>query len=88
MSINNVAFLVYNNIANAEKIQCRQLPDVNSSNNSFGSLFATVLGADNSKQNMQVSDNSLIISLLKLCSSLVQTELQCRDEVSIIFYIY
>ncbi|XP_037827973.1 baculoviral IAP repeat-containing protein 6 isoform X2 [Lucilia sericata] len=70
-----VSFLVFNNISNGDKIQCQRTSDTNNASNSFSSLFANVLGSDHSKQNCPISDNSLIISLLKLCSSLIQTEL-------------
>ncbi|XP_055907013.1 baculoviral IAP repeat-containing protein 6 isoform X1 [Eupeodes corollae] len=83
--IESVSFLVYNNIANADKIQCQRSSDANSSTNNFSSLFANVLGSENSKQNASLSDNSLIISLLKLSSSLIQTEL-ARDENHILMH--
>ncbi|XP_073817547.1 BIR repeat containing ubiquitin-conjugating enzyme isoform X2 [Musca autumnalis] len=70
-----VSFLVFNNISNGDKIQCQRTSDTNNTGNSFSSLFANVLGSDHSKQNCPISDSSLIISLLRLCSSLIQTEL-------------
>lgn len=76
------AFLVYNSISNSEKILCQRSGDSGNTNNTFGSLFATVLGSDNSKQNTTVSDSSLIVSLLKLSASLVQTEIDKRSDVS------
>lgn len=76
------AFLVFNNISNGDKLQCQRTSDTNNASNSFSSLFANVLGSDHSKQNCPISDNSLIISLLKLCSSLIQTELPRQLTVS------
>ncbi|XP_075144573.1 BIR repeat containing ubiquitin-conjugating enzyme [Haematobia irritans] len=70
-----VSFLVFNNISNGDKLQCQRTSDTNNTGNSFSSLFANVLGSDHSKQNCPISDSSLIISLLRLCSSLIQTEL-------------
>ncbi|KAM7359256.1 BIR repeat containing ubiquitin-conjugating enzyme isoform 2-T2 [Cochliomyia hominivorax] len=77
-----VSFLVFNNISNGDKLQCQRTSDTTNNNNSFSSLFANVLGSDHTKQNSPLSDNSLIISLLKLCASLIQTELprQLTDE--------
>lgn len=74
--------MVYNSISNSEKILCQRSGDSGNTNNTFGSLFATVLGSDNSKQNTTVSDSSLIVSLLKLSASLVQTEIDKRSDVS------
>ncbi|XP_059217801.1 baculoviral IAP repeat-containing protein 6 isoform X2 [Stomoxys calcitrans] len=70
-----VSFLVFNNISNGDKLQCQRTSDTNNTGNAFSSLFANVLGSDHSKQNCPISDSSLIISLLRLCSSLIQTEL-------------
>ncbi|KAL9897854.1 dual E2 ubiquitin-conjugating enzyme/E3 ubiquitin-protein ligase BIRC6-like isoform 3-T4 [Glossina fuscipes fuscipes] len=70
-----VSFLVFNNISNGDKLQCQRISDANNASNTFSSLFANVLGSDHAKHNTSISDNSLIISLLKLCSSLIQTEL-------------
>lgn len=76
-----LAFLVYNNISNGDKIQCQRSTDATNSSNTFSSLFANVLGSENTKQNTSISDNSLIISLLKLSSSLIQTELPQQSSV-------
>ncbi|XP_037945587.1 baculoviral IAP repeat-containing protein 6-like isoform X2 [Teleopsis dalmanni] len=73
--IDNVSFLVNNNISNNDKLQCQRISDNSSAANTFCNLFANVLGSDNTKQNASISDNSLIISLIKLSSSLIQIEL-------------
>lgn len=76
------AFLVFNNISNGDKLQCQRISDANNASNTFSSLFANVLGSDHAKHNTSISDNSLIISLLKLCSSLIQTELPRQLSVT------
>uniref|UniRef100_W8AIN7 Dual E2 ubiquitin-conjugating enzyme/E3 ubiquitin-protein ligase BIRC6 n=1 Tax=Ceratitis capitata TaxID=7213 RepID=W8AIN7_CERCA len=73
--IESVSFLVYNNISNGDKLQCQRSSDCNNATSTFSNLFANVLGSENTKQNTTLSDNSLIISLLKLSSSLAETEL-------------
>ncbi|XP_067616443.1 baculoviral IAP repeat-containing protein 6 isoform X2 [Eurosta solidaginis] len=73
--IESVSFLVYNNISNGDKLQCQRSSDCNNATSTFSNLFANVLGSENSKQNTTLSDNSLIVSLLKLASSLAETEL-------------
>lgn len=62
-----------------EKIYC-QTDDSNVSNNVFGSLFATVLGTETSRQTKSVSDHSLLVNLLKLSSLLIQTPLPRRND--------
>lgn len=52
--------------------------DANTTNNVFNNLFATVLGSENARQNTTVSDNSLLVCLLRLSSLLVQTTLPTR----------
>ncbi|XP_036324883.1 baculoviral IAP repeat-containing protein 6 isoform X2 [Rhagoletis pomonella] len=82
--IESVSFLVYNNISNGDKLQCQRSSDCNNATSTFSNLFANVLGSENSKQNTTLSDNSLIISLLKLSSSLAETELPRQpSEVTI-----
>lgn len=44
----------------------------------FNNLFATVLGSENARHNTTVSDNSLLVCLLRLSSLLVQTALPTR----------
>lgn len=83
-----LAFLVFNNISNGDKLQCQRTSDNSNTGNSFSSLFANVLGSDHSKQNCPISDSSLIISLLRLCSSLIQTELPRQLTVSFSFYFF
>nr|XP_014092668.2 baculoviral IAP repeat-containing protein 6 isoform X3 [Bactrocera oleae] len=73
--IESVSFLVYNNISNGDKLQCQRSTDCNNATSTFSNLFANVLGSESTKQNTTLSDNSLIISLLKLSSSLAETEL-------------
>ena len=74
---------MFNNISNGDKLQCQRSSDSINTTNTFNSLFANVLGSDNNKQNTSISDNSLIISLIKLCSSLIYTELPRQPCVSI-----
>ncbi|XP_055530487.1 baculoviral IAP repeat-containing protein 6 isoform X3 [Wyeomyia smithii] len=73
-----VSHLVYNNIVNVEKLYCYRASETSSSNNMFGtrfgSLFATVLGSENARQCKTVTDNTLLIDLLKLASILVNTK--------------
>lgn len=79
---------MFNNISNGDKLQCQRTSDNSNTGNSFSSLFANVLGSDHSKQNCPISDSSLIISLLRLCSSLIQTELPRQLTVSFSFYFF
>lgn len=72
------AFLVHSHILNAEKVYCQRSVDANTTNNVFNNLFATVLGSENARQNTTVSDNSLLVCLLRLSSLLVQTALPTR----------
>jgi baculoviral IAP repeat-containing protein 6 (apollon) len=73
--IENVASLVHHYITNVDKIQCQKSSEVNStSNNVFGSLFATVLGSE-SAQSKTVTDSTILMNLLKLSSILVRTKL-------------
>ncbi|XP_058461839.1 baculoviral IAP repeat-containing protein 6 isoform X2 [Malaya genurostris] len=73
-----VSHLVYNNIVNVEKLYCYRGSETSNSNNMFGtrfgSLFATVLGSENARQCKTVTDNTLLIDLLKLASILVNTK--------------
>ncbi|XP_058811824.1 baculoviral IAP repeat-containing protein 6 isoform X3 [Topomyia yanbarensis] len=73
-----VSHLVYNNIVNVEKLYCYRASETSNSNNMFGtrfgSLFATVLGSENARQCKTVTDNTLLIDLLKLASILVNTK--------------
>uniref|UniRef100_A0A1Q3FEM5 Dual E2 ubiquitin-conjugating enzyme/E3 ubiquitin-protein ligase BIRC6 n=1 Tax=Culex tarsalis TaxID=7177 RepID=A0A1Q3FEM5_CULTA len=73
-----VSHLVYNNIVNVEKLYCFRASESSNSNNMFGtrfgSLFATVLGSENARQCKTVTDNTLLIDLLKLASILVNTK--------------
>ncbi|XP_054725362.1 baculoviral IAP repeat-containing protein 6 isoform X3 [Anastrepha obliqua] len=73
--IESVSFLVYNNISNGDKLQCQRSSDSHNASTTFSNLFVNVLGLENSRQNTTISDNSLIISLLKLSSALAETEL-------------
>ncbi|KAL5282756.1 BIRC6 family protein [Megaselia abdita] len=82
--IENVANLTYNNIVNADKVKCQRACDTNGGSNSFGSLFATVLGSDNSKQTHPVSDNAILISLLTLSVSLARTEVSKVSDDKIV----
>lgn len=72
------AFLVHSHILNAEKVYCQRSVDASTTNNVFNNLFATVLGSENARQNTTVSDNSLLVCLLRLSSLLVQTALPTR----------
>ncbi|XP_068153762.1 baculoviral IAP repeat-containing protein 6 isoform X3 [Drosophila tropicalis] len=80
----SVSFLVYNNISNGEKLQCRGNENNNTGNN-FSNLFANVLGSENpNKANATICDNSLIINLLNLCSHMVLPEMPRQpSEVTI-----
>ncbi|XP_055696918.1 baculoviral IAP repeat-containing protein 6 isoform X3 [Phlebotomus papatasi] len=73
--IESVSFLVYNNISNTEKMYCQKSTDNSKNYNAFGNLFATVLGPENTAKTKSVSDNSLLVNLLKLSTILVQTAL-------------
>lgn len=70
--------MVHSHISNVEKVYCQRTVDSNSANDVFGSLFATVLRSENARQNTTVSDNSLLVCLLKLSAKLVQTVLPPR----------
>lgn len=79
------AHLVYGNITNDEKISCQKSSESNNTtNNVFGSLFATVLGSETS-QSKTVTDTTLLVNLLKLSSILVHTKVQQPVDVSIDF---
>ncbi|XP_059612083.1 baculoviral IAP repeat-containing protein 6 [Phlebotomus argentipes] len=81
--IESVSFLVYNNISNTEKMYCQKTTDSSKNYNAFGNLFATVLGPENTSKTKTVSDNSLLVNLLKLSTILVQTALPREgDEAS------
>ncbi|CAG9807884.1 unnamed protein product [Chironomus riparius] len=70
-----VSNLIYHFITNIEKIQCQKSSDGNSSsNNVFGSLFATVLGAENT-QTKTVTDSTILMNLIKLSSIFIRTKL-------------
>ncbi|XP_055678934.1 baculoviral IAP repeat-containing protein 6 isoform X2 [Lutzomyia longipalpis] len=73
--IESVSHLVYNNISNAERMYCQKSMDNSKNYNTFGSIFATVLGPENTAKAKTVSDNSLLVNLLKLSTILVQTVL-------------
>lgn len=77
-----IAYLVHSHISNVEKVYCQRTVDSNSANDVFGSLFATVLRSESARQNTTVSDNSLLVCLLKLSAKLVQTVLPQRDETA------
>ncbi|XP_030370289.1 baculoviral IAP repeat-containing protein 6 isoform X2 [Scaptodrosophila lebanonensis] len=84
--IESVSFLVYNNISNGEKLQCQRTNDNTNAGNNFSNLFANVLGSENpnKQSSIIISDNSLIINLLKLSSHLVLTEMPRQpSEVTI-----
>lgn len=73
--IESVSNLVYQFITNSEKIQCQKSSETNTnSNNVFGSLFATVLGSENS-QCKTVTDSTILMNLLKLCSVFIRTRI-------------
>lgn len=69
-----VANLIYHFITNIEKIQCQKSSDGNSNSNVFGSLFATVLGAENT-QSKTVTDSTILMNLIKLSSIFIRTKL-------------
>lgn len=70
-----VSSLIYHFITNIEKIQCQKSSDGNSnSNNVFGSLFATVLGAENT-QTKAVTDSTILMNLIKLSSIFIRIKL-------------
>lgn len=70
---------------NADKIKCQRACDTNGGNNSFGSLFLTVLGNDNSKYTKPVSDDAILISLLTLSVSLARTEVSKVSDDKIVY---
>ncbi|KAG5670331.1 hypothetical protein PVAND_000606 [Polypedilum vanderplanki] len=77
-----VSGLVYNFVTNAERIQCQKSSDNNSnSNNVFGSLFATVLGSENT-QSKAVTDSTILMNLIKLTSIFIRTKLPPLDDVA------
>ncbi|GAB0094178.1 Baculoviral IAP repeat-containing protein 6 [Sergentomyia squamirostris] len=78
--IESVSFLVYNNISNAEKMYCQKSTDNNKNYNAFSNLFNTVLCPENTSKTKTVSDNSLLVNLLKLSTILVQTALPREGE--------
>lgn len=81
-----LAFLVFNNISNGEKLQCQRGNENSNAGNNFSNLFANVLGSENpTKQNANICDNSLIINLLKLSSHMVLTEMPRQPSVSCIY---
>lgn len=69
-----IANLIYHFITNIEKIQCQKSSDGNSNSNVFGSLFATVLGAENT-QSKTVTDSTILMNLIKLSSIFIRTKL-------------
>lgn len=78
----SIAFLVYNNISNGERLQCQRGNENSPVGNNFSNLFANVLGSENpNKQNAAICDNSLIINLLKLSSHMVLTEMPRQPSV-------
>jgi hypothetical protein len=83
--IESVSHLVYSHITNDEKISCQKSSESNNTtNNVFGSLFATVLGSETS-QSKTVTDTTLLVNLLKLASILVNTKVPQPGDVSILF---
>lgn len=52
------------------------------SNNMYGSLFATVMGAENAPFTQTPPEQMLLVSLLKLASRLIQTSLHRTNEES------
>lgn len=78
--IQYISHLVYNNIANEDRIYCKKTSENGSSNNVFGSLFATVLGAENSRHCKTVTDNTLLVNLLKLSLILIKTRIPRPGE--------
>lgn len=75
-----LANLVYNNIANVEKVYCQKSSETNNNSNVFGSLFATVLGPENSRKCKTVTDSTLLVDLLKLSSILILTRIPRSDH--------
>lgn len=73
---------MHNHNANTEKVFCLRTPESSISNNMYGSLFATVLGAENSRFTPTPPEQMLLVSLLKLASRLIQTSLHRTNEDS------
>lgn len=63
-----------------DKVYCQTTSESNNTNNVFGSLFANVLGSETARQSKSVSDNTLLVSLLKMSAVLVQTTLPRRND--------
>uniref|UniRef100_A0A336MXH4 CSON002646 protein n=1 Tax=Culicoides sonorensis TaxID=179676 RepID=A0A336MXH4_CULSO len=78
--IQHISQLVYTNIANEERIYCKKSSENGSTNNVFGSLFATVLGSESSRHCKTVTDNTLHVSLLKLSLILIKTKIPRPGE--------
>lgn len=72
--------MVYNNIANVEKVYCQKSSETNNNSNVFGSLFATVLGPENWRKCKTVTDSTLLVDLLKLSSILILTKIPRSDH--------
>lgn len=76
------AIIVHNYNANTEKVFCPRTPETHTCNNSYGNLFASVIGADNARQNQTPPEQSLLVCLLKLSSRLIQTSLHRNNDDS------
>lgn len=82
--IESVCYLVYNSFSHNENVFCQTPSESTNTTNVFGSLFATVLGAETSRQIKNVSDSAILVGLLKLSSIFVQIALPSRrgDETT------
>lgn len=82
--IESVCYLVYNSFSHSENIFCQTPSEATNTTNVFGSLFATVLGSETSRQSKTVSDSLILVGLLKLSSIFVQIALPPRrgDETT------
>ncbi|XP_017776572.1 PREDICTED: baculoviral IAP repeat-containing protein 6 isoform X2 [Nicrophorus vespilloides] len=73
--LESTAALVYSHVSNVERIKCVNIGEKLSGATNTFSIFASVLGGETNKQDKPVSWDVLLIYLLKLLGSLVQTPL-------------
>ncbi|XP_060536619.1 baculoviral IAP repeat-containing protein 6 [Cylas formicarius] len=73
-TLENTASLLKNYFISIDNVKCVTVGEKsNTVSNTFGDIFASVLGTDSNKQDRPVSYEDLLISLLKLLGKLVQT---------------
>ncbi|XP_066259587.1 baculoviral IAP repeat-containing protein 6 isoform X2 [Euwallacea similis] len=80
-TLESTASLLSAYFLNIDNIKCVTMGDKQYVlSNTFGDIFASVLGTDSNKQDRPVSYEDLLISLLKLLGKLVQTPIMCSNN--------